>query len=221
MKKQILAILGDYYHEEGIIAQALHHAVQELKAEGIHIDVEYILADQLVERLQDRPDAVILSKANKLNPTENHIINWMDEHVEREICQYVKGGGGWFGWHSGLSSYEFLDDYYSMVRGKFDFHPPEQRIVSYIPTDHTKVISTIDRFEIVDEHYFVTCDEQNTNVFLQAISNAGSSIAGWNHEYGKGRVICLTPSHTKEGLLHRGMIDLFSQSLKWCLRITW
>lgn len=213
--KKIIAILGDYYHDMELLQKSLNKATQRL----INIRVEYIEVEQLAEKLQERPDIVILSKTNKLNHKVKNVEYWMDKKLEKQICQYVHEGGGWFVWHSGLSSYEFLEDYYSMVRGKFDFHPSEHLDVAYQckdkdTTDMIRIKN--DLFMVRDEHYFVTCEESKTNVFLHAISHKGKTVAGWKHEYGKGRVICLTPSHTEEGLLNIEFSKLLLTSLNWC-----
>jgi type 1 glutamine amidotransferase len=179
------------------------------------------MVEQLPEKLQERPDSVILSKANKLNPTERNLEYWMDQKLEKQICQYVYQGGGWFVWHSGLSSYEFLEGYYSMVRGKFDVHPDEHLIVHYQQIESSNITGKdTHSFQAADEHYFVTCEERETNVFLYALSTKGKTAAGWKHGYGKGRVMCLTPAHTKEGLLNLEFSKLLLMSLKWCCRVT-
>ncbi|MBD8068647.1 ThuA domain-containing protein [Bacillus sp. PS06] len=217
--KRVLAILGDYYHEEVSRVEALNAVVKRGIEEGNPVEVEYITYEELMVKLKDRPDAVILSKANQLNPVESPTSYWMDLKIEKEVCEYVNNGGGWFVWHSGLSSYEMVGNYYSMVRGKFDYHPSEQQVVSYFPVENTNTITDIQPFEMKDEHYFVTCDEQHTNVFLRAISQDGSSIAGWSHEYGKGRVICITPGHSKVAMMDEAVTELLYNSLKWSCRM--
>lgn len=218
--KKIIGILGDHYHDEGLLKQSLNIAFDRLVTSSENIKLEYITVEQLAEKLLERPDAVILSKANKLNPTERIVDYWMDTKLENQICQYVDQGGGWLVWHSGLSSYEYLENYYSMVKGKFDFHPPEHLIVNYQYNETSEMTwKDLRPFQVNDEHYFVTCEESETNVFLHANSSKGKTIAGWKHEYGKGRVICLTPSHTTEGLLNPEFSKLISMSVNWCCRM--
>ncbi|MDP4106090.1 MAG: hypothetical protein Q8935_14225 [Bacillota bacterium] len=94
--KKIIAILGDYYHEEGVIQRSLNKALETLTTHVDQIKVEYINVEQLAEKLQERPEAVILSKGNKLNPKEINAEYWMNEILEKQICQYVHQGGGWF-----------------------------------------------------------------------------------------------------------------------------
>lgn len=210
--KKIIALVGDYYHHEDNISGSLNSALLKLTEEGDQIEIEYIKTDQLSGKLQEQPNVVVLSKTNRLNPTEEKHEFWMCEELEDEICHYVHGGGSWLAWHSGLSSYENCEKYYEMVRGKFDFHPSEHQLVSYQPTGRVTTIRK--QFRIVDEHYFVTCDESNTDVFLRAVSDKGNTVAGWTHAYGLGRVVCLTPTHNKEGLISNEMVDLMVKSLK-------
>ncbi|MCC3359138.1 ThuA domain-containing protein [Bacillus sp. REN16] len=215
--KKIIALLGDHYHDKRLLQKSLMKAMEKLKLESGVLRIEYIEVEQLAEKLQEKPDAVILSKQNKRNPTAENVEYWMDEKLEKQICEYVHSGGGWLVWHSGLSSYEVREDYYSMVKGKFDFHPSELLDVAYQWNNTDDNLRILDAaYNVRDEHYFVTCEERKTNVFLHAISEKGKTVAGWKHEYGKGRVICLTPSHTEEGLLHDEFTNLLFSSLTWC-----
>ncbi|KRE46591.1 hypothetical protein ASG81_11075 [Paenibacillus sp. Soil522] len=70
-------------------------------------------------------------------------------------------------------------------------------------------------FEFVDEHYFVHCDEENTEVFLRSASTDGESIAGWRHRFAAGRVSCLTPAHREEGLLHSDFSGWLKREIEW------
>ncbi|PMC38044.1 trehalose utilization [Bacillus sp. UMB0899] len=206
--KKVFALIGDYYHQKENISLSLNKTIKMFQ----EVEVEYIKAEQLEVKLLEQPDVVVLYKANKLNPIDENVEFWMDDKLEEKVCQYVQQGGGWFVWHSGLSSYESLGKYYEMVRGKFDFHPSEHELVSYQPTGEPAIVK--DHFVLLDEHYFVTCDEANTNVFLRAVSPKGNTIAGWTHAYGGGRVVCLTPAHTKEGLINIEMMNILANSLK-------
>jgi sarcosine oxidase delta subunit len=89
--------------------------------------------------------------------------------------------------------------------------------VKYVAERGNRIIHQETAYEIVDEHYFVNVDQMKTNVFLRSQSIDGTSIAGWSHSYGCGRVICLTPAHLKEGLFHPTTIEIIKKSVKWCL----
>jgi type 1 glutamine amidotransferase len=213
MTKKIVAILGDYYHDAEYSKKSLELAVQQLEG----VTLEYITYSNLVDHLQSKPDAVILYADNKINPQDSIVNTWMDMTAANEICNYVNEGGGWIAWHSGLASYNIQQDYTSMIRGYFQHHPPEHITVTYYTDKSNEWLQQDGKIEILDEHYFVFCDSDNTNVFLKSESKLGSSIAGWEHKYGRGQVVCLTPAHFKEGLLDQNIINLLIKSINKCL----
>ncbi|MCR2822137.1 ThuA domain-containing protein [Lederbergia panacisoli] len=213
MTKRIIAMVGDFYHKEEWAVASLNKALEELP----QVTVEYASTENIIEHVQSKPDAVVLFKENRLNPQDEDIQTWMDDEVASAISEYVQEGGGWVAWHSGLASYENIEPYTSMLKGYFEYHPDKHQIVTYKTVEGTAITKNSE-FEFLDEHYFVFCDEENTNVFLTSESVDGSSIAGWTHEYGKGCVVCLTPAHLEEGLLHQMMTSLLANSIKLSLQ---
>lgn len=141
---------------------------------------------------------------------------WMDEQLQRLIVDYVEAGGHLLAWHSGLA-YESDSIYRRMLRGWF-VHHPEQKIVSYLPTSGNQITKLSAPFSFKDEHYFVHCEESETEVFLRSESEDGSSIAGWTHDHGKGRVCCVTPAHTIEGLTNPNVIQLIADCITYLRR---
>lgn len=210
--KTIYAIVGDYYHAEQPIQTALNLAMEPLTELGSH-QLVYISALDLVQRLDEKPAAVILFKEDRVNPNDADVKHWLTEEVSAAISGYVEEGGGLLAWHSGLASYPPESAFVQMLRGYFEFHPAKHQMVSYqgtLPSDPFREIT----LEIMDEHYFVRCDEEHTTVFLKSHSVDGDSIGGWTHAHGSGKVVCLTPAHNKEGLLHEGMLELVRSSIQ-------
>ncbi|MFC5528790.1 ThuA domain-containing protein [Cohnella yongneupensis] len=205
--KQIVAMLGDYYHREADSRASLLAALQSQLGEG-SINVRFIGKDQLVGVLSEQPDAVVLFAEDRLTPQEDEDAKWMTDEIAASIVRYVEAGGGWLAWHSGLASYDPQGDYVSMLKGYFLSHPSEHQPVKYSGDNIA--------FEIMDEHYFVECRTEETEVFLRSSSIDGASIAGWRHAHGAGRVLCLTPAHRPEGLLHADVLKLLERSVVWC-----
>jgi len=96
------------------------------------------------------------------------------------------------------------------------------RGVLNLPDDHQQVtyhfmqdkgFDERSSFTILDEHYFVQCNEDHPGIFLRSESVDGRSIAGWSHEYGDGKVVCLTPAHNEDGLYHLDFIRVLRKSL--------
>ncbi|MRH42675.1 trehalose utilization [Aquibacillus halophilus] len=210
MTKRIVAALGDFYHDRDLAVQSLEAAVKSIEG----IEIEYKHVDELVESLQTNPDAVILFAENRINPEDDQVKTWMDNDAALAINRFVENGGGWLAWHSGLASYDNIEAYTSMLHGYFKYHPEKHQVVSYTFNPDSNFIDDGQNFEILDEHYFVACDVENTSVFLTSDSVDGSSIAGWYHDYGKGKVVCLIPAHLEEGLMHPVVQKLLINSIK-------
>lgn len=214
--KEIVAILGDFYHNEEIIKRSLHRAINNLG----DVNLRFIDIDELQKELESKPDCVILFKENRLNPQSESVNLWMTEEIEKKIVNYVKDGGSLFAWHSGLSSYPEDGEYNKMLKGYFLHHPEKNDVVQYAPQKDVikEFESAIEPFEFVDEHYFVKCEENDTNVFLRSFSKDGQSIAGWYHHFGKGKVCCLTPAHREDGLLNESFLKTLHECVNWCIK---
>jgi type 1 glutamine amidotransferase len=212
--KRIVAVLGDSYHLFEPIQISMEKAMQTNPAfDGV--EVSYIDVNELVEELRSLPDAVVLYKEDRVHPQTPEEYHWMTEEISLAIAHYVNEGGGWLAWHSGLATYPIDGTYIGMLKGSFISHPEHHDFVRYIPSGDR--IHPADRgFEILDEHFFVHCDKENTEVFLVSESPVGKSIAGWRHPVGEGRVCCLTPAHQPEGLADDGFTVILAECLQWC-----
>ncbi|WEK54806.1 MAG: ThuA domain-containing protein [Candidatus Cohnella colombiensis] len=208
--KHIVAVLGDYYHATEDSMAALKLALQSSIATG-QCTLKVISIDELVEALESKPDAVIMFAEDRLTPQEDTTVRWMTATIAKAITQYVDAGGGWLAWHSGLASYEPDGPYIKMLRGHFLHHPQEHQVVTYTDCNGTEA------FELLDEHYFVQCDEMHTEVYLRSTSVDGQSIAGWRHLYGNGRVSCLAPAHRPEGLRHPELLKRLEHAVLWII----
>lgn len=223
MHNQIVAVLGDYYHREDRLSEALQSAVREvnrtLAKEANAYELSIVPYTKLTDALSERPKLVVLSKEERLYPEEEHTGNWLHPDLQESAVQYVTSGGAWLAWHSGLA-YRTDGPYRRMLRGWF-LHHPKPSDVKYEPTSSSEPILTVqDSFSIHDEHYFVHCEEAKTNVFLRSTSADGQSIAGWTHDIGKGRICCLAPAHMKTGLQDASFLRVLASCIRWSLRET-
>lgn len=214
--KRIVALLGDYYHPRERSKASLNKALT-LLSETENIDYAEIHTSQLEEELEKMPDAVILFKEDRLNPTAEKVNTWMTEEIGKAIVKYVDQGGGFLAWHSGLASYDIHSSYTNMLKGHFEYHPVEHAKVQYRSVEGNEAFGPVS-FELLDEHYFVNIQEEETNVFLISESVDGYSAAGWFHDYGKGRVCCVTPAHNEEGLLDDDFLQLLAKTIEWVSR---
>ncbi|PLS01067.1 ThuA domain-containing protein [Neobacillus cucumis] len=213
MKVKVLAVLGDFYHPADGAKASLEKAIRSI-SDLEEIELTYCSIEALKDALLDEPAVVILFKENRLNPTEEVVNQWMTEDLALEITTYVSNGGSLMAWHSGLASYPDEGVYTKMLRGSFVYHPDKHQLVQYTAGDQSFISSPLS-FAFLDEHYFVRCDQSNTNVFLHSESIDGQSIAGWSHSYGDGKVCCLTPAHTNSGLQNQEFLTVLGSCIKW------
>ena len=211
--KRIITLLGDYYHPEEWIRASLNRALSFLNQNEKYEYIE-IQTNQLREELDKQPDAVILFKEDRINPTDEKVESWMNEEIGIAITKYVEHGGGWLGWHAGLASYSINGPYTKMLKGYFEYHPVPHPQVKYTDVHGDHPFGPVS-FEIKDEHYFVKVNEKETNIFLESDSVEGHSVAGWFHSFGEGRVCCLTPAHNEEGLLDEEFTQLLAKTIEW------
>lgn len=195
---KIVAVLGDYYHDGDTLQEALTQVQDKLG------DLTILYADrkELTEHLKDRPDLVILASENRLDPESDNPEEWMTEFEEGKIVDYVKKGGSWLVWHSGLASYQKWTTYIDMVGGSFDYHPEKHVSVNYKYIEESSLTYGKEEFSITDEHYFVNYSKDIT-VTMTSSSEYGESVAGWTKKYGEGEVCVYIPAHNKEGLMSR------------------
>lgn len=216
--KRVLAVAGDFYHDDAVIRRALEKALAPF-AEAGRLELAFAEREQLIGLLDGRPDLVVLFAENRTDPQGDESRVWMTEDMADKIVRYVRGGGAWLAWHSGLASYPENGAYVGMLKGRFLYHPPEHAAVTYTPEAGTDLGELGGPFRLKDEHYFVDCREPDTTVFLRSRSAAGESAAGWFHPFGEGRVACLAPAHLEEGLLDPDFMAVMRRVVAWCLQI--
>jgi len=211
---KVIATLGDYYHDESFYKEALSQATSGME----DIDLVYATRENLIDKLRDKPDLVILASENRLNPNEGDVRKWLTKKDELEIINYVNDGGSWFAWHSGLASYEGNSSYIGMLGGYFTHHPDQHVNVRYQFNEKHELSNGKESFEIMDEHYFIESNEE-ISIFLNSISEYGESVAGWTKRYGEGRVCGYSPAHNKDGLLNAAVQADLKDIIKWLVKI--
>lgn len=204
---KIVALVGDYWHSGDDAKAGLEAAIKRIP--DIEVDLQYLTYEEVSQVLDEQPDLFINAKMNVLNPKDEQKIIWLTAEVDRKIVNYVNEGGSLLAWHAGMAGYPSETNYTQMLRGSFTYHPPGLQDVTYMQKEKV--------FSLSDEHYFVQCDVENTDVYLRSTGVAGDSIAGWQHSFGKGMVCCFTPAHTKEGMLDENISCLLAEKLNWML----
>ena len=214
--KKICSFLGDYYHNKKIIYDAIGNALTNVD--------NVLLASLELAEIQDaineqKPELIIISLENRINPTDEVVDTWLTKDLDTLITNYVKDGGAIIVLHSALASYPHDSKFINMIKGHFVTHPNEHCMVRYTTNDNIPFTDkTGFDYEILDEHYFVEVNEDETNVFMKSFSKEhGEQIAGWFHDHGKGKVMCIAQTHNEEGYKHKDTIRLIERAVEYML----
>jgi type 1 glutamine amidotransferase len=156
---------------------------------------------------------IILTKSNNVSSTDQ--TGWMTDTIQAAFFDYVHKGKGLLAIHSGTAEYEQKPVLHSLLGGVFTHHP-EQCAVTVKPHIGHPLCSGVAPFTRKDEHYFMTMDDPQADVFVTTVSEHGEQPGAWRRVEGNGRVAVLTPGHNLEVWLHPSFQKLLLNSLRWC-----
>jgi type 1 glutamine amidotransferase len=139
--------------------------------------------------------------------------------VQAAFTEYVRKGNGLLAIHSGTAGYEQAPVLRSLLGGVFTHHP-EQCLVTMKPKAGHPLVEGISPFTLKDEHYFMSQDDSQLDIFLTTHSENGQQPGGWRRTEGAGRVAVLTPGHNLEIWLHPGYQALLLNALRWCGKLS-
>ena len=211
--KKIYSFFGDFYHDHDIILSAVEKAVKGIE----NLELIDAKIEQISQVLDQNPEAIIIDMENRINPQDPVIDLWLTPELDEKITNYVHGGGRFVAMHAGIASYAPETKYTKMLKGYFLSHPADCP-VQYISNDKLPFENkTAFNYQVMDEHYQLHVDEENTTVFMKSTSEHGDNYGGWYHDYGNGKVICIAPTHRKEGFEHEETIRLIKQSIEWVI----
>jgi uncharacterized protein len=158
---------------------------------------------------------VILTKSNNVSSTDQ--TGWMTDAVQATFLEYFRNGNGLLAIHSGTAEYEEKPVLRSLLGGVFAHHP-EQCPVTVNPLPGHPLSAGASPFTLTDEHYFMTMNDPEVDVFVTTISGHGEQPGAWRRipSEGSGRVAVLTPGHNLDVWLHPSFQRLLLNSLRWC-----
>ena len=205
---QSLVICDGYNHP----ARMLREGLGPLQKSGFSFDYLENAAELSAERMVCYP-LVILAKTNNISSTNRN--GWMTESIQAAFVDYVQRGNGLLAVHSGTAGWAEMPILRGLLGGVFDHHPPKCR-VAVAPRPGHPLTAGCKAFTLRDEHFFMTLDDPQANVFLTTKSEHGEQPGGWRRIQGAGRVCVLTPGHYVETWLHPSFQALLSNVLEWC-----
>jgi type 1 glutamine amidotransferase len=207
-----LVLCGDYWHPAHIAREGVGALTGgECTFDWIEDARDWSPETMMAYRL------VILTKSD--NTSSSNQTSWMTDAVQTAFSDYVRNGNGLLAIHSGTAEYEQKPILRRLLGGVFDHHP-EQCAVTVNPHTGHPLSDQAAPFTLKDEHYFMTMDDLQVDVFATTASEHGEQPGAWRRMEGSGRVIVLTPGHNLEVWLHPSFQALLLNSLRWCGKLT-
>ena len=206
-RMRILVLLEDVWHS----ADAPRAGLRKLGRSGFEFDWIADANDWCAGRMSEYV-AVILAKADSTSAVDG--TPWLSGPVQQSFLDYVHNGNGLLVLHAGAAVHAESGILCDLIGGRFLGHP-EQCPVTVEPHGSHALAAGCERFEIMDEHYFMQRDDKNTDVFMTTASEHGTQPAGWTRRKGEGRVCVLTPGHESDVWLHPAYQRLLLNALHW------
>jgi len=219
MAKKVTVIWHDFYHPKEAIAPM----IDEIFASDIW-EVTKTMHLRDVVNAAERPDLVMFYTPGLTEGEEK----WTYAELQK-IVDMVADGMGIMFCHAGMVWADPECPFTKELNcGDFISHPArkgenlvhaEQCMVTNIPlmdVNHP-ITEGIEPFAAIDEHYFVAMDPSRTQLLACASSEHGVTTGVWAHEYGKGRVACITEGHDEVMKLPM-MRKLTKNAAEWCTR---
>lgn len=204
----VLVLCDDYWHPAEIPRQGLW----ALPDHPFKFDWIENALDWSPEIMGKYP-VTLLTKSNNISSKDQ--TPWMTDAVQVALANYVYKGNGLLAIHSGTAEYNQCPILRSLLGGVFSHHP-DQCPVHVEPHAGDPLCEEAGSFIVMDEHYFMTLDDPQADVFVTTRSEYGEQPGAWRRKEDTGRVAVLTPGHNLEVWLHPYFQALILNSLRWC-----
>ena len=207
IKKRAL-LLGDYEN-------ANWHPLKEVDKE-----ISEILMDEIsVFPTEDYGD-LKLEDFMKYDMVILYVDQWekkANKELISALLSFACQGGAILALHNGIilpNSYELSQ----MLGAKFTGHP-EHRLLKYIVTAPEHIIMEgIEKFEMDEEPYQFAFDPFTEKVMLLEFTSEEKQWPGaWAQEYGKGKIVYLSPGHNAASFKNEMYRKLVLRSSKWSM----
>ena len=209
--KKVIVLLGDYWHPRQSIEPMLDMLFPKDKWElTVTENPEVLISDETPDLLVSFKDVI----ENDQIPTPL----WCDNMWTAALDNAVHNRGmGFMAVHCGIA--DIPEDHFitkNILRAFFITHPPQCE-VSFEPIIGSDITEGAKPFTFsnFDEHYQIKI-MGDTEILGYTVSQHGKQPALWRHQYGKGKVLGITPGHSYENLSQIEYLELLKNCTEWC-----
>ena len=212
----VLVLCDDTWHPGEVIVRGM----RPLQKQGFNFDFVMACKDILTVKMLEDYDVIVNARGDCHSPG-NHTAVWFEDGVTAvmpdDFKAYVEEGHGFIALHAGNTyTRERRKDMAEFIGNDFITHPPQCTITANPAGDHP-IMKGIGSFTFRDEHYMIDVHAEDADVFMTSTSEtkAGTQVAGYTREIGKGRLVVLTPCHNCAVLESDEYAQILTNAINW------
>lgn len=133
---------------------------------------------------------------------------------EKNLCGFVRQGGGLIGVHSANVVDEGSEDYLEMIGSKLITHGPICEITVNITAEHD-ITRRVDSFRVTDEIYLCEKRTRRFEVLADALWQGERQPMAYVRSYGKGRVFYTALGHDERAIGHPMFQRMVAKAVRW------
>lgn len=166
---------------------------------------------------------------------------WITEEQGKAVQEFVAAGNGFYSLHNNAFVSRSSKNYREVQGGCALSHPPIRPFMVRIVNKEHPVTRGVEDFMVTDEQHYLIYDKDPKNILLHSenldgltftpslqdpehpgpISNLGTTtVSGWAHEYGKGRVVYTAMGHTIHAMWQPQYLKIQKNAVRWLLKMT-
>ena len=171
--------------------------------------------------------------------------HWITEEQGQAVKDFVTAGNGLYSFHSSCFISRSSENYRDVQGGVGLNHPPLRPFKVRVVNKEHPVTQGIEDFMVADEQHYTIYDKDPKNILLHSENLDGltfeatlrdpkeggpeasgpprnlgtTSISGWAHEFGSGRVVFTAIGHTIHAMWEPEYLKLQKNAVKWLLKM--
>jgi type 1 glutamine amidotransferase len=171
---------------------------------------------------------------------------WITEEQGEAVKDFVAAGNGFYSLHNNAFVSRSSKNYREVQGGVGLNHPPLRPFMVRIVNKDHPVTQGVEDFMVTDEQHYLIYDKDPKNILLHSENLDGltfsptlrdpveggpsasgpprdmgtTSVSGWAHEYGKGRVVFTAMGHTIHAMWQPEYLKMQKNAVRWLLKMT-
>jgi type 1 glutamine amidotransferase len=167
---------------------------------------------------------------------------WISEEQGAAVKDFVAAGNSFYSYHNNAFVSRSSKNYREVQGGYALSHPPLRPFKVKVVNKNHPITQGVEDFMVTDEQHYLVYDKDPNNILLQSENIDGltftpslrdpdhpdaptrdmgtSSVSGWAHDYGKGRVVFTAIGHTTAAMWEPEYLKLQKNAVRWLLRMS-